>query len=152
MPPDPAPNGALHHVELYVADLARSREFWSWLLEGLGYARFQEWRDPATQAPAGASWRLGLTYVVLVQTAARFLDASQPPYHRCRPGLNHLAFHVESPAAVDRWTAALRDRGVPILYADRHPHAGGPGTYAVYFEDPDRIKLELVAPSTQPPP
>jgi catechol 2,3-dioxygenase-like lactoylglutathione lyase family enzyme len=32
-----------------------------------------------------------------------------------------------------------------ILYQDRHPHAGGENYYAVFFEDPDRIKVELVA-------
>jgi catechol 2,3-dioxygenase-like lactoylglutathione lyase family enzyme len=79
---------------------------------------------------------------VLVQTEARFLD---PPYHRCRTGLNHLAFHGGAPAAVDALTAQLRERGVEILYPDRHPYAGGPDYYAVFFEDPDRIKLEVVA-------
>ncbi|MCF7624758.1 hypothetical protein L3139_24030 [[Brevibacterium] frigoritolerans] len=33
-----------------------------------------------------------------------------------------------------------------ILYADKHPFAGGKDHYAVYFEDPDRMKVELVAP------
>jgi hypothetical protein len=27
-----------------------------------------------------------------------------------------------------------------------HPYAGGTDHYAVYFEDPDRIKVEVVAP------
>ncbi len=27
-----------------------------------------------------------------------------------------------------------------------HPYAGGDDHYAVYFEDPERIKVELVAP------
>jgi catechol 2,3-dioxygenase-like lactoylglutathione lyase family enzyme len=79
-----------------------------------------------------------------VQTEPRHLA---PPYHRCHVGLNHLAFHAASRAQVDELTAALRQRGVPILYADRHPYAGGPGYYAVFFEDPDRIKVEVVAPS-----
>jgi hypothetical protein len=30
--------------------------------------------------------------------------------------------------------------------ADKHPHAGGPASYAVFFEDPERIKVELTAP------
>jgi hypothetical protein len=38
----------------------------------------------------------------------------------------------------------LRRRGTGILYQDRHPHAGGDDNYAVFFEDPDRIKVELV--------
>jgi catechol 2,3-dioxygenase-like lactoylglutathione lyase family enzyme len=32
-----------------------------------------------------------------------------------------------------------------VLYADCHPYAGGPDHYAAYVEDPDGIKVELVA-------
>ena len=79
---------------------------------------------------------------MFVQTEARFLD---PPYHRCRSGLNHLAFHADTRGFVDELTAELKTRGVNILYADRHPHAGGEDYYAVFFEDPDRMKVEIVA-------
>jgi hypothetical protein len=34
---------------------------------------------------------------------------------------------------------------VKILYEDRHPYAGGPDHYAVFFEDPMRMKAEVVA-------
>ena len=43
-------------------------------------------------------------------------------------------------------TKALRQKGVTVLYEDKHPHAGGADHYAVFFEDPDRTKVELVAP------
>jgi catechol 2,3-dioxygenase-like lactoylglutathione lyase family enzyme len=128
----PAHAGLLHHVELYVSDLARSSALWGWFLEVLGYTPYQSWE-------AGRSWRLGHCYIVLVQTEARFLD---PPYHRRRVGLNHLAFHARSRAQVDQISEELVRRGAVILYPDRHPHAGG--TYALFFEDPDRIKIELV--------
>lgn len=128
--------GALHHVELYVSDLKRSMEFWSWFLTGLGYERVAAWDQ-------GESWELGPTYLVFVQVEERF---QEPAYHRCRVGLNHLAFHGRDRAHVDELTEALRERGVTVLYEDRHPYAGGPNYYAVYFEDPDRIKVELVAP------
>ena len=68
------------------------------------------------------------------------------PYHRCRVGLNHLAFHALSRQHVDDVTRKLEAKGVTILYTDRHPFAGGEDYYAVFFEDPDRIKVELVAP------
>lgn len=129
--------GLLHHVELYVSSLERSSAFWGWLLESLGYVLYQQW-------PAGRSWKLGPTYIVFVQTASRFLD---PPYHRRRVGLNHLAFHAESREQVDAIAAELERRGVPILYPDRHPFAGG--VYGLFFEDPDRIKIELVAPEEE---
>ena len=126
--------GSLHHVEIYVSDLARSITFWGWLLNTLGYTPHQIW-------PEGRSWKLGCSYLLFVK--ARRFDVS---FHRTRTGLNHLAFHARSRRHVDTLTKHLQARGVRILYEDRHPHAGGADSYAVYFEDPDRIKVEIVAP------
>ena len=127
--------GALHHIEIYVRDLQVSCEFWGWLLEKLGYHEFQNWEQ-------GIGYALGDTYIVFVQVEKRFLDQ---PYHRCRAGLNHLAFHGGSREFVDAISQELRARGVVILYGDRHPNAGGPNSYAVFFEDPDRMKVEITA-------
>ena len=88
------------------------------------------------------SYILGETYIVFVQTQERFLDI---PYHRCRVGLNHLAFHGDGREFVNELTEELREKGVKILYEYRHPYAGGPNYYAVFFEDPDRIKVEITA-------
>lgn len=130
------PKGLIHHIEIYVSDLKRTADFWSWFLKDLGYASFQEWES-------GQSWKVDQTYIVFVQAEDRFLDI---PYHRCRVGLNHLAFHASSRQHVDEMTDKLKDRGINILYSEKHPFAGGESHYAVYFEDPDRIKVELVAP------
>ncbi|MBK5484947.1 VOC family protein [Peribacillus sp. TH16] len=128
--------GLIHHIELYVSDLKRTVDFWGWFLEELGYEPFQEWES-------GKSWSIGEMYIVFVQAEERFLDV---PYHRRRVGLNHLAFHAISRHQVVDMTQKLRDKGVSILYTDTHPFAGGKEHYAVYFEDPDRMKVELVAP------
>ncbi len=128
--------GLIHHIEIYVSDLQRSAAFWGWFLGELGYRLHQQWNE-------GASWKLGHAYLVLVQAKKAYMDV---PYHRKRVGLNHLAFHASSRRQVDEMTVKLRERNVRILYEDRHPHAGGDGTYALFFEDPDRIKVELVAP------
>ncbi|WP_022794549.1 VOC family protein [Marinococcus halotolerans] len=130
-------NGHIHHIELYVSDLERSTAFWKWLLQDLGYHIYQQW-------PEGISFKLASSYIVFVQTEDRFLDVS---YHRRRTGLNHIAFHARSKSHVDQMTGKLRSADVPILYEDLHPFAGGNEHYAVYFEDPDRIKVELVAPA-----
>lgn len=127
--------GTLHHIELYVKDLNKSKEFWGWLLDELGYKEYQQWEQ-------GISYILEKTYIVFVQVEDRFLDI---PYHRCRPGLNHLAFHGGSKEFVDNVTLKLRDKNVKILYEDKHPYAGGEDYYAVYFEDPDRMKVEITA-------
>lgn len=128
--------GLIHHIELYVSDLKSSINFWGWFLEELGYEPFQSWES-------GQSWKIAETYIVFVQAEERFLDI---PYHRCRVGLNHLAFHANSREQVDDMTRKLESKGVKILYKDTHPFAGGETHYAVYFEDPDRMKVELVAP------
>lgn len=127
--------GQLHHLEIYVSDIERSQEFWRWLLLRLGYSLYQQWER-------GFSYRLGETYLVFVQIDEKYQGHS---YHRCHVGLNHLAFYVASRKAVDEFTQQLNKRGATVLYEDRHPYAGGPDHYAVYFEDPDRIKVELVA-------
>lgn len=130
-----SPRGHISHIEINVTDFEQSAEFWGWLLGKLGYAPYQSWER-------GRSWKLGHAYFVIVQVEDAFrLQA----YHRKRTGLNHLAFHAADRAEVDALTEELKARNVPILYADRHPYAGGKNTYAVFFEDPNRIKVELVA-------
>ncbi len=126
----------LHHIEIYVSDIKRTVDFWGWFLEELGYTSFQAWES-------GQSWKIDDTYIVFVQVEDRYLDI---PYHRCRVGLNHLAFHASSRQHVDKMTDELIEKGINILYPKMHPYAGGDNHYAVYFEDPDRIKVELVAP------
>lgn len=126
--------GFLHHIELYVSNLQNSYNFWSWFLKEMGYKEHQSWES-------GFSFKLGPTYIVFVQTENQYLENK---YHRKQVGLNHLAFYAESKKDVDELTEKLKEKDVVILYQDKHPHAGG--NYAVYFEDPDRIKVEVVAP------
>ena len=129
----PEHSGQLHHVELYASDLEGSVGFWDWLLGELGYRVKREWNN-------GRSWVNGPTYVVLVQA-----DDPDQPFDRHTAGLNHLAFHAASREQVDEITAAVRERDdTTVLYEDRHPFAGG--YYALYCEDPEGIKVEVVGP------
>jgi catechol 2,3-dioxygenase-like lactoylglutathione lyase family enzyme len=130
---DPAP-GLLHHVELWVPDLARARAQWGWLLGRLGYEPFQDWDD-------GCSWRLGVTYPVVEQSPA--LTALD--HDRLRPGLNHLAFHAGTRGTVDALVNEGPAHGWTLLFPDRHPHAGGPDHYAAYLANTDAFEVELVA-------
>ncbi|MFB6834411.1 MULTISPECIES: VOC family protein [Streptomyces] len=126
--------GTLHHIELWVPDLERAAASFGWLLEALGHTPFQSWSD-------GRSWRLGATYLVVEQSPA--LTAGE--HDRCRPGLNHLAFHVADPEAVDALVAEAPHHGWSLMFPDRHPHAGGAQHYAAYLENVDGFEVELVA-------
>lgn len=127
----------LHHVELYVSELERSTAFWTPFMTLLGYQE-ERWSR-------GVNYLAGEDdpYVCLVQAPDEHLAAG---YHRKRVGLNHLAFRARSREHVDAVREWVRAAGHPLLYDDRYPYATAPDYYAVFFEDPDRIKLEVVAP------
>jgi catechol 2,3-dioxygenase-like lactoylglutathione lyase family enzyme len=126
--------GGLHHVEIWVPELAEAERCWGWLLGELGWQPFQHW-------PAGRSWRLGDTYLVLEESPA----LHGRTHNRLAPGLNHLAFHAGSPARVDLLVAEAPGRGWSLLFADRHPYAGGPDCYAGYLANRAGYEVELVA-------
>jgi catechol 2,3-dioxygenase-like lactoylglutathione lyase family enzyme len=126
--------GVLHHVELWVPDLERGKAQWGWLLSELGYRQFQDW-------PAGRSWRLGATYLVIEQSPAM----SAAEHDRLRPGLNHLAFYAGTRQHVNALAAAAPAHGWQLLFADQHPYAGGADHYAAYLASTDGYEAELVA-------
>ena len=90
----------IHHIELWVPNLTRAEASWGWLLVELGYQPFIQW-------PEGQSWRAGAIYIVLEQSPDRVAGR----HDRCRPGMNHLAFHVASREEVDKLTEEAPQHG-----------------------------------------
>jgi catechol 2,3-dioxygenase-like lactoylglutathione lyase family enzyme len=127
----------VHHIELYVSDLERSMQFWTPFMEALGYDS-ERWSE-------GMNYIAGEQdpYLCLLQAPEEHLAAG---YHRKRVGLNHLAFKAKSREQVDQIRQWVKESGYTLLYDDRYPFATAPDYYALYCEDPDRIKLEVVAP------
>jgi catechol 2,3-dioxygenase-like lactoylglutathione lyase family enzyme len=126
--------GLLHHIELWVPDLARAERSWGWLLPALGAEPFQSW-------PAGRSWRRNGVYVVVEQSPHQVGDR----HDRHRPGLNHLAFRAGSATELDALVTEAPYHGWELMFPDRHPFAGGPAHRAAYLTDADGFEVELVA-------
>lgn len=124
--------GQIHHIELNVSDWKKSVKLWGWFLKKLGYEVAEKWSE-------GRSYKLGGILIAFVQVKE---EHSFPPYHRKRVGMNHLAFYAKSRKQVDEVLKELKKKKIPVLYKDRFPNDKW---YAVFFEDPDRIKVELVA-------
>ena len=125
----------LHHLTLWVPDLARSEPPWGWLLEELGYVldsspdRVLIFRHPGGFA------------IALEQSP----DMVPGMLHsRFRPGLNHMAFTLPSTQTLAGIVAEAPERGWTALPVDRHPIAGGADV--AYLEDRDGFEVELVAP------
>ena len=66
-------------------------------------------------------------------------------FHRKNSGLNHVCFGVRERGDVDRFVAEfMRPRSIAPLYdSPREYPEYRPGYYAVFFEDPDRLKIEI---------
>ncbi len=123
-----------HHIELNVRDLDASFKFYSLLssfFEGSGIEHEEE----------SFCWRLGSFYIYFNiyfnKVKPRFKEA---PYHRKQVGLDHIAIALSSKEDILALRKFLIHEGIPILYdADYY----GTNYFAIYFEDPDRIKLEF---------
>ena len=120
-------------MDIYVGDLARSVAFWGPLLERLGF-------QAAADRPTAKSWRGEGAEIFFVQAEAEF--AAQG-YHRKRVGLNHLALAVADRQALSSLGDWLRERGARMLYGGAIEET--PSQYRLFFEDPDRIKVEVLA-------
>ncbi len=125
----------VHHVDLVVSSMERSLPFYRDLLGPLGWrevSQIEGERGETVTYISGHGVAVGLR-------RAQTLGAPD----RYRIGLHHLAFEAPSRAAVDERAEWLRDRGAEIESGPEE-YAYMPGYYAVFFYDPDGIKLEIV--------
>lgn len=137
--------GIVHHIDLTVRDPQASFPLYHALLGALGY-RLER------QGEEGYGWELETpsgAHSVEVRRASA--EGALRAHDRRAPGLHHLAFAVESRAAVDDLHALLREAGATILDAPaEYPgYNKGRGYYAAFLADPDGLKLEVVF--TPPP-
>jgi catechol 2,3-dioxygenase-like lactoylglutathione lyase family enzyme len=130
----------LHHITLWVPDLRRAERSWSWLLGQLGYARDRSVGPVLLLRHATGS-------AIVLEQSADMVPGML--YSRMRPGLNHIAFQVDSASSLARLREEAGEYGWSSLPADRHPIAGG--AEVAYLEDGDGFEVELVAPSREGP-
>ena len=125
----------VHHVDLVVSSIERSLPFYRDLLGPLGW----HWVSEVEGERGETIWYFGGP-----GTGIGLRQAQTPgEFDRYRVGFHHLALEAASRAAVDERYAWLLEVGAEI---ETPPQEYGyiPGYYAVFFYDPDRIKLEIV--------
>ncbi|MCA8899465.1 MAG: VOC family protein [Hyphomonas sp.] len=131
--------GLVNHIDLTVRDPLASRDFYEAVLGFLGYrivAVHERGIDFDLKTPEGAFTSIGI------------MKASGPgatqPHDRYSPGLHHLAWNAADRADVDAMYQLLLRIGATILDPPADYPRYGPGYYAVFFSDPDGLKLEYV--------
>lgn len=131
--------GFIHHLDLTVKDPWASRAFYDAVLGFMGYrcvkadTRGFDWD---LRASPGAFCSIGI--------ARAEGQGRERKHDRYSPGLHHVAWHADSRADVDRLHAVLLEIGATVLDPPAEYPAYGAGYYAVFFADPDGLKLEYV--------
>ncbi len=132
-------SGGLNHLALTVSDLERSTKFYDALLTHLGYSCAEV--PAATQLAMKTTLRAwsGPGGAVTIRPAKPAFASL--PHNRDAPGLNHFAFNAASREEVDALYTLLREIAAEILDPPTQ-YDYMPEYYAVYFRDPDGLKLE----------
>jgi glyoxylase I family protein len=126
----------VHHVDLVVSSIERSLPFYRDLLGPIGWHGIGEVegeRGETIWYLSGRGTSIGL----------REAQSESGPFDRYAVGLHHLAFEVPSRAVVDERAEWLRETGAEIE-SEPQEYTYMPGYYAVFFYDPDGLKLEIL--------
>jgi catechol 2,3-dioxygenase-like lactoylglutathione lyase family enzyme len=120
----------IDHIVICVSDFARSKAFYRDVLGALGFKLKYD-------MSGFAGWSNGKTLFWI-----RPADRNGRKYRLGDVGLHHYAFELAQRADVDAFYKALQKREVEVVDPPDDYYEGG--YYAVYFLDPDGIKLEAM--------
>lgn len=128
------PARAIHHIDLAVSDLERSLAFYRAVLGPLGLreeSRFPTYRGTEEVVYFGwADQQLGLR------------QADPGKYRYYEPGLEHLAFYVDTREEVDAAYQSCLDFGAEIHYPPEEDK-DIEGWYEMFVFDPDGMRIEV---------
>ncbi len=141
--------GQLNHIDISVGYPEKSIPFYDALLTALGYTRSEiEAPDWGGENPSRATWGIkycdGSRFDIEVRPARP--ESRDRAYDRYEPGPHHLAFHAENEqTVVEVYEAVVAANGKvldpPVEYGGQSGY--GKQYYAVFFSDPDGVKLEV---------
>ena len=134
-------SSGVHHVDLVVSSVERSLPFYRDLLGPLGFHRIGEVEGERGETIwyfTGPGSSVGIRKAPGTREPQRIGGID-----RYEIGLHHLAFEAVSREVVDERHNWLVGAGAEIETPPRE-YSYMPGYYAVFFYDPDGIKLEIV--------
>ena len=130
--------GSVHHIDLSVKDPVAARPFWEAVLGFMDYYIETEYEH------GGYDFQCGIRGGAFASVG--ILPASGPnaqrEHDRYSSGLHHIAWNAASRADVDALHDLLQRIGATVLDPPAHYPQYSEGYYAVFFTDPDGLKLE----------
>jgi len=132
----------INHIELRVSNLDNSESFYEPVCEFLGYVKLHRMKASILYRKKD-----GIGDLILVRTRKA---GKGKPYDREAPGFSHVAWNATSREQVDNLFEILKKSEAKILDPPCEM-SYSPGYYAIWFEDPDGMKLELAFTPFQNP-
>lgn len=126
----------MDHIDVVVSSLERSLPFYRGLLEPLGVGYVQE--EPGERGET-IHYLGGKNLQGAIGLRERQVEGD---FDRYRIGLHHICFPAASREEVDERAAWLREQGAEIESGPAD-YDYSEGYYAVFFYDPDGLKLEI---------
>lgn len=122
----------IDHICIAVSDLDRSEKFYDAVMTVLGFRKnkFLNEDEPHVQY-----YNRHFSFVL---RPARISS----PHNPFAPGLHHFCFRVGDTVAVDEAAKRFGEAGIDCDAPQFYPEYA-PDYYAIYFSDPDGIRLEL---------
>jgi len=125
----------LDHIYLAVRDFAVSESFYDRVMGALGFKK----GDMPVAGEAHAHY-----FHRALQISIRPARPGSSPHDPYTAGLHHVCLQVRTRGDVDEVCGKLRELGVAATAPRAYPEYN-PEYYATFFEDPDGIRLEVVA-------
>ena len=122
----------IDHLVISVGNFERSKDFYDKVLGALGFRLKHEYGDMA-------GWSNGKTLFWISEADA---EGKKHPHRKGDIGFHHYAFELGKRADVDEFHAALKKHKVAVPDPPDDYYAGG--YYAVYFLDPDGLRMEAM--------
>ncbi len=129
--PNNTPHDPCGHTKIAVSDFKKGYPFYKDLFSELGYKQ-------VASDDECAGWSSPQGYGIWISQA----EIPNYKYKFDAPGLHHLCLKADSPEMVDKIYQLLLKKGVFIFNAPQKYPEYTDKYYAVFFADPDGIKLE----------
>ncbi|HLI13232.1 MAG TPA: VOC family protein [Alphaproteobacteria bacterium] len=131
----------IDHLVIRVSDFTASRRFYDKVLGALGFQRKYTFARTA-------GWSNGKTLFWIGEADA---EGKRHPHRIGNIGFHHYAFELARRRDVDELYAVLKRNKVTVVDPPAEYPDYGKGYYAVFFLDPDGLKLEgMYFPKARP--
>lgn len=121
----------LGHVKLSVSKFGKSKTFYTNLFKILGFRQIADYNT-------SAGWRTAEGFGIWIAEA----QSPVPRYKFSAPGFHHLCFKAISTKQVDKVYNSVKNKTKIFNNPKKYPQYNK-RYYAVFFADPDGMKLEV---------